>query len=263
MTQKADEQRTQEAFKRVRSDVSYLKSQVDSLHKVSTLNSDIRRDIEYLKEINVDKFIKEMELEFSTLNRTTADFRKRFEETAKLMDEFSKKMEIHHKDLVEIREMQKAYSTSNREVEELKRLVHSSETRNNAEMQKIYTYIDNKFNSLRNDLENQAGDVRVMPSEVSRRDLSELAEIINEKIDMENAALKMEIFEMLQNDETSAPVKQAKASKKKETKKTKETPAPKKVEEKKDGKAKRFAKWLFVDDEEDELQSIKNEIKNN
>ena len=102
---------------------------------------------------------------------------------------------------------------------------------------------------------------------------TEFNELINEKIQIELNSLRLEVTEEIAKlyDKCFSEILELKGELNKINKKSKSKmsiPKPpkslqKKSKPKKEGKIKKVAKWLFVDEEEDEISSIKKEVKKN
>lgn len=118
--------------------------------------------------------------------------------------------------------------------------------------------LKSKFHKTQNRAENTNLDVEVLNEK-----LAEIAELMNEKVDMQTNGLRMEFTEEIAKlyDVLTQEKIEFEKPKKVQVSKTKSTP---KKEKKKDNKIKKAVKWLFVDeDEQDTLSSIKDEVKNN
>lgn len=238
------ESKIKEAFKKVKEDMFVLSKQMDDL-KQKTKTASSKKDNFDSKKF--DNFVKNVENELNALNLFTREFDDKLKHLSLQLNQVTNEQKK-----IEEKSLQNQSSTQNNKID--------------------IELIDERF--------------------------EELSEILNEKISLETASIKLEFTEEiakiydkvfneildLKNDMNKIEKKSNKKESKKEedvkkevtkksTKKESKKEEQKKIkkEEKIDeelyptrdeGKLKKIAKWLFVDEEEeDEMNNIKDQIK--
>ncbi len=220
-------------FLKVNNEILDVRVQLNKLSKKNEVGIDIQAQLNRLEKVDLERFVVNMEKEFRSINVLIKSFNSKFEENSKFMEKFNFELEKYH---TEIKDLKK------------------------------------KITNTQSKTENTNLDVEVLNSK-----FSDIQELLNEKIDLQNAALRMEMMEEIsklynqlgnqvaRNEriefESSKPPKPSKLEKKVITS-NKEI--KKKSQNKEEGKFKKAVKWLFVDDDEDEtIDSIKDEVKKN
>lgn len=186
-----------------------------------------------------------------------------------------------------VKELQESISTTFEEVEEL------LQEKQEIQFSSFKLEVEEKLLALKEETP-QSSQVQ----QEIQREISELSELLQEKISMEVSSLRLEITEEIAKiydrcfdellslkgeintlkqasklpQEPQTKFKKTKTTKKSPTKKEETKSVSPKVEEvvlneqtledeKKEGKLKRLAKWLFVDEVEEEIKDIKSEVK--
>ncbi len=206
-----DEQKLKVAFFRIKNDISYINSELKTIKKVNSLNSEVKKEIEEIKKFNLEKFVNNMKNELKSLNLFINDFNDKFKKNNHDVENF-----------------QKLLKNYNIEIDEIKK----------------------KLTSITNRSENNHLDF-----EIFEKRFQEFQELINEKVSMEISSIRLEFADGL-NRISHFQNKEINVFKKKLEKINKK-------EKKSESKLKKVAKWLFIDDEEKNINSIKSEVKKN
>lgn len=227
-----DEKKLRSAFAKIKSDMNALSVEIKALNlkvdKVNKSPSDTETDSK--------KQIENIEADFRMINELVKNFNEKFKDTTELVEKFSDQLEVYHEELLIIKK--------------------SLKENNNV------TFDENVLN----------------------RNFSSFQELVNEKIDLEISSLRLEFTEEIAKmyDRFYGEIEKvkkedknigAKVEAKEETivqKTTKSAPEKKKkietveVEEdkkKEEGKFKKAVKWLFVDEDEDEMDQVRSEVE--
>lgn len=199
-----DEEKLKLAFARIKTDMSLIQSELSSLKKSNTLNQDVKAQLQQLKNYNLEKFIVTLENEFKSMNSLIREFNHRTKENGVEMRKLSENIQKYHFEITQIK----------------KKLSKESNVTANAELD--IKILDEKLNELHEiitekiSLENAQGRLEMqselarMASEISeikkkskktietekvQESVNEIGEMLNEKINLELNALRLEFTE--------------------------------------------------------------------
>ncbi len=234
-----NEEKLKIAFARVKRDhqelannLIHVNSKINDLSRMAILSDEIKEKIRKLDTINLEKFILNLENEFKSINNLTKDFNDRFLEASGFIKSFSTELEKYNFELVDLKK---------------------------------------EMNKTRNKEANSRLDIKVLNDR-----FIELQELLSEKVEIETKSLRMEfteelakvydaIHEKIKKRKSKSPSKKKPELQNNTTKNMDAERIPEKPETKNpkkgDGKIKKAVKWLFIDDENEEMSSIKQEVK--
>ena len=235
-----NEEKLRMAFAKVKRDhremankLNHISSKIGELSHMMILSDEIKEKIRKLNTINLERFTHNLENEFKSINNLTKDFNNRFLEASDFIKKFSTELGRY-----------------NFELDDLKKELR--ETRNTGANSRL--------------------DIKVLNDR-----FIELQDLFSEKVEIETKSLRMEFTEELAkvydaiHERTKKRKYKSPSKKKPELQKntTKNLNAEKTSQKseagnprKEGGKIKKAVKWLFIDDENEELSSIKQEVKN-
>lgn len=287
-----NEQKLKEAFQKVKGDMSNLESQVLTLKKklsmqerALSLNREIKKDIDLLKQMNLNDFVRKLDFEIDNVNKYVVEINKRTEKVNAAIEKFSTQLEVYEVQFADLKKkFHESQNTSQNTALDMKALDEHT-----AEFERL---IDEKVSlengSLRLELESAiatlARDVDIAKTEMEKKlksvetkkergfDAEEFAEMINEKVSLEVSSLRLEMQEEMArlHRELAEARKEQKSSPKKEKKSSASTSkkaAVNTVQEEpvQKGRVKKAIKWLFVDEDDgdgDENDKVLAEVKN-
>jgi len=225
-----DEKKLKSAFTKIKGDMSNLSQDIATLRmQVASVTRDgVQPAVPRTSQIDIDSLVKNLEIELQNLNSSIKGLNTEFLENVKVTNAHT------------------------REITKCKDLIGD---------------LDEKIDGFSSS-GTSSEDVRILNSK-----FGDFQELINEKLTLEVNQLRLEFMEEIAkvfDDVTKWIDKNGNKSVKKETLNAKEKADEEEEYEvldgdlyaKKDGKLKRAVKWLFVDDEGDELQDIKGQVKN-
>lgn len=231
-----DEKKLKQAFSKVKTDfdlldleVSQIKTHLGKLSQGISISSDIQKQIKKLENVDLETFVLNLESEFKSIHTLMTDFNQRFNQTSKFIEKFSNEMEKYNSELADLKA---------------------------------------KLNKTQNSTANTKLDVNILNEK-----FTELQELLSEKVDLELGSLRLEFTEELAKVydriytevESKSQTQKPSLDKQKKIKKSKNS---NKLNEGaytigEEGKFKKAMKWLFIDEENEDMDSIKGEIKNN
>lgn len=151
-----DERRVKEAFGKVKRerdkilfDINAILKRLEGQEKALDLHSDVKKQIDVLNRVNLEKFVAKLDKEIDTINAFIADMNKRTDYVNDAMKKFSHNMEVQ---------------------------------------QVQYDDLKSKLHDVQKQAQNNKLDMKVISDHGD-----EMQELVDEKIAMENGALRLEM----------------------------------------------------------------------
>lgn len=268
-----NEKKLKSAFWKIKSDMDVIhshlngvKSRVKRQEEVLELSREIKKDIDYLKKIDLASFVKNLEKEVDTINDFILNMSSRTEEMEKIAKSYNSQISKLDSDIKGIKKkigsaMNETQNTNldmkvlNEHTAEFEMMIDEKVTLENSNLK---LEIDTKLARLASDIDKISREVEKSKKvkQSPEVNLEEFGELINEQVQMQLAAAKMEIYEQVMEMINSG--KDAKIPKTS----SKNVSVTKKSKSKGESKVKKAVKWLFVDEDEEELlNDVKADIK--
>ena len=227
-----DEEKLRLAFGRIKYDMELIQKELNILKKTNTLNQDVKNQLEEIKGYHIDKFINSLENEFKSMNSLIREFNHRFKENSEEMKKLAENLQKYHFEITNVKKKLSKESniTANAELDikildeklnELHEIMNEKITLENAqgrlEVQSELARMASEINDVRKK------NKKSVDTDEIKESINEIAEMLNEKLNLELNSLRLEFTEELAKLYDRIPNKsvESKEEPKKKSKKSK------------------------------------------
>ncbi len=227
-----DEEKLRLAFGRIKYDMELIQKELNILKKTNTLNQDVKNQLEEIKGYHIDKFINSLENEFKSMNSLIREFNHRFKENSEEMKKLAENLQKYHFEITNVKKKLSKESniTANAELDikildeklnELHEIMNEKITLENAqgrlEVQSELARMASEINDVRKK------NKKSVDTDEIKESINEIAEMLNEKLNLELNSLRLEFTEELAKLYDKIPSKsvESKEEPKKKSKKSK------------------------------------------
>lgn len=201
-----DEEKLRMAFGRIKYDMELIQKELNILKKTNTLNQDVKNQLEEIKGYHIDKFINSLENEFKSMNSLIREFNHRFKENSEEMKKLAENLQKYHFEITNVKKklLKESNITANAELDikildeklnELHEIMNEKITLENAqgrlEVQSELARMASEINDVRKK------NKKSVDTDEIKESINEIAEMLNEKLNLELNSLRLEFTEEL------------------------------------------------------------------
>ncbi len=199
------EEKLKFAFEKVKNDVNFLNLELKKVQKAYSLNEEIKEKIDQLKELDLENFAKRLENDFKNLNNKFEVILDFFNNRSADLNIITSNIQNSNNDLDIIKK--KICEFENKFLKNEKKMIEFEKSffeymelsNEKLEMEKANLSLNyEEKNSYSKDMIlkfKEDFDQLKFSQKQDRKNLEELNELINEKLEMEMSTLKLELFD--------------------------------------------------------------------